>query len=125
MDTQEILTKHKLWLACHEDGERAILYGADLRGADIIWHGISNIPVVQCSECRITFCDIINNHHYMYRYCPFCGRTPREEICKIRQLKWKIFHVCITGWMRHAHQTYYSSLTKRGVLVSGTERDDK
>lgn len=27
--------------------------------------------------------------------------------------------------MRHAHQTHYSSLTKRGVLVSGTERDDK
>ena len=46
----------------------------------IIWHGTSNIPVVQCSECGITFCDIINNHHYMYRYCPHCGaRMDKEE----------------------------------------------
>ena len=53
-------------------------------------------------------------------------RVLGEEICKIRQFKWKIFHVCITGWTRHAHQTYYSSLTKkRGVSVGGTERDDQ
>lgn len=45
----------------------------------IIWHGISNIPVVQCSECEITFCDIINNHHYMYRYCPHCGARMDKE----------------------------------------------
>ena len=46
----------------------------------IIWHGTSNIPVVQCSECGITFCDIINNHHYMYRYCPHCSaRMDKEE----------------------------------------------
>ena len=48
--------------------------------APIIWHETSNIPVVQCSECGITFCDIINNHHYMYRYCPHCGaRMDKEE----------------------------------------------
>lgn len=33
----------------------------------------TNIPVVQCSECKVYFCDIINNHHYMYNYCPNCG----------------------------------------------------
>lgn len=46
----------------------------------IIWHGTSNIPVVQCSECGITFCDIINNHHYMYRYCPYCGAVMDAEV---------------------------------------------
>ena len=32
-----------------------------------------NIPVIQCSECKCYFCDIINNHYYMYHYCPNCG----------------------------------------------------
>lgn len=32
-----------------------------------------NAPIVACSECQITFCDLINNHHFMYRYCPYCG----------------------------------------------------
>ena len=36
-----------------------------------------NIPVVQCSKCEIYFCDIINNHHYMYHYCPNCGADMR------------------------------------------------
>lgn len=40
----------------------------------------TNIPVVQCSECGITFCDIINNHHYMYRYCPYCGAVMDAEV---------------------------------------------
>jgi len=30
-------------------------------------------PSVICSDCGITFYDIINNHNYMYRYCPNCG----------------------------------------------------
>ncbi len=33
----------------------------------------TNIPVVQCSKCECYFCDIINNHHFMYHYCPNCG----------------------------------------------------
>ena len=33
----------------------------------------TNIPVVECSACGIDFCDIINNHYFMYKYCPFCG----------------------------------------------------
>ena len=33
----------------------------------------TNIPVVKCSKCECYFCDIINNHHYMYHYCPNCG----------------------------------------------------
>lgn len=33
----------------------------------------TNIPVVECTKCGISFCDIINNHRYMYRYCPNCG----------------------------------------------------
>ena len=32
----------------------------------------TNVPVVQCSECECYFCDIINNHHFMYHYCPNC-----------------------------------------------------
>ena len=30
-------------------------------------------PIVECSECHITFCDLLNNHYSMYRYCPYCG----------------------------------------------------
>ncbi len=33
----------------------------------------TNIPVVECSECGITLCDIINNHGTMYQFCPRCG----------------------------------------------------
>ena len=52
---------------------------------DTVWHGRwidkpliksfkhTNIPVVECSECGIDFCDIINNHYFMYRFCPNCG----------------------------------------------------
>lgn len=32
-----------------------------------------NIPVVECSVCGLYFCDIINNHNFIYRYCPSCG----------------------------------------------------
>jgi NADH pyrophosphatase NudC (nudix superfamily) len=35
--------------------------------------GVSGIPVVKCSKCGIHLCDIINNHHVMYRFCPYCG----------------------------------------------------
>ena len=34
---------------------------------------VKRYPSVKCSECEIVFCDIINNHNYMYRYCPHCG----------------------------------------------------
>ncbi len=30
-------------------------------------------PVVQCSKCECYFCDIINNHRWLYHYCPNCG----------------------------------------------------
>ena len=33
----------------------------------------TNIPVVECSACGIDFCDIINNHYFMYKYCSNCG----------------------------------------------------
>ena len=33
----------------------------------------TNIPAVKCSVCGCYFCDIINNHHFMYHYCPNCG----------------------------------------------------
>ena len=33
----------------------------------------TNVPVVQCSVCKIFFCDLINNHRFMYKYCPYCG----------------------------------------------------
>lgn len=33
----------------------------------------SGFPTVKCSNCEIAFCDLINNHHFMYHYCPNCG----------------------------------------------------
>lgn len=39
----------------------------------------TNIPVVECSECGLTFCDIINNHTEIYRYCPYCGAKMDQE----------------------------------------------
>lgn len=39
----------------------------------------TNIPVVECSTCRLTFCDIINNHMELYRYCPYCGAKMDKE----------------------------------------------
>ena len=38
----------------------------------------TNIPVVECSACGIYFCDIINNHYFMYHYCPNCGAKMDE-----------------------------------------------
>ena len=38
----------------------------------------TNIPVVECSACGIYFCDIINNHYFMYHYCPNCGARMDE-----------------------------------------------
>lgn len=32
-----------------------------------------NAPVVKCSNCGLAFCDIINVHSEIYRYCPYCG----------------------------------------------------
>ena len=37
----------------------------------------TNIPVVECSACGIDFCDIINNHYFMYKFCPNCGADMR------------------------------------------------
>ena len=39
----------------------------------------TNIPVVQCSKCKCYFCDVINNHHWFYHYCPNCGADMRGE----------------------------------------------
>lgn len=43
----------------------------------------SHAPVVQCSNCGLYFCDIINVHDEIYRYCPYCGakmwRTTDEK----------------------------------------------
>ena len=33
----------------------------------------NGFPTVKCSACGITFCDIINVHRYMYKFCPHCG----------------------------------------------------
>ena len=40
----------------------------------------TNIPVVECSACGIDFCDIINNHYFMYNYCPNCGAKMDGEL---------------------------------------------
>ena len=43
----------------------------DVRGIPSV--NRKDVPVVKCSKCEICFCDLINNHHYMYHYCPNCG----------------------------------------------------
>ena len=48
-------------------------------GAFLKVSGLNNYPSVICSNCGITFCDIINNHDYMYRYCPNCGADMRGD----------------------------------------------
>ena len=35
-------------------------------------------PTVKCSKCEIAFCDLINNHHFMYHYCPNCGARMKD-----------------------------------------------
>ena len=35
-------------------------------------------PTVRCSICGIRFCDLINNHRFMYKYCPHCGAKMDE-----------------------------------------------
>lgn len=45
----------------------------------IRWVNKTNVPVVMCSECGIQFCDLINNHHFMYHYCPNCGADMRGD----------------------------------------------
>jgi hypothetical protein len=45
----------------------------------IRWVNKTNVPVVMCTECGIQFCDLINNHHYMYKYCPQCGAKMDKE----------------------------------------------
>lgn len=39
----------------------------------------TNVPVMECTECGITFCDIISNHQYLYHYCPNCGAKMNLE----------------------------------------------
>lgn len=36
-------------------------------------------PSVKCSNCGVIFCDLINNHRYMYHFCPNCGADMRGE----------------------------------------------
>lgn len=40
---------------------------------------LANAPIVECSECNIAFCDIINNHYFIYWYCPYCGAKMKGE----------------------------------------------
>jgi hypothetical protein len=47
----------------------------DVRGIPSV--NRKDVPVVKCSKCEIYFCDLINNHHYMYHYCPNCGAKMR------------------------------------------------
>ena len=50
-----------------------VKHGKWREGAFLKVGGLMKYPSVICSNCGITFCDIINNHDYMYRYCPNCG----------------------------------------------------
>lgn len=50
-----------------------VVHGRWIERREIPSYSNKNIPVVECSKCRIIFCDIINNHNFMYHYCPYCG----------------------------------------------------
>lgn len=56
-----------------ENEKRLIEHGEWIEGREIKSFRHTNIPVVECSLCRCFFCDIINNHIFMYHYCPNCG----------------------------------------------------
>ena len=30
-------------------------------------------PSVKCSVCEMVCCDLVNNHHFAYHFCPNCG----------------------------------------------------
>lgn len=51
----------------------SVKHGKWIDTTKIRWVNETNVPVVMCTECGIRFCDLINNHHYMYHYCPNCG----------------------------------------------------
>ena len=38
----------------------------------------NGFPTVKCSNCEIAFCDLTNNHHFMYHYCPNCGAHMKD-----------------------------------------------
>lgn len=40
----------------------------------------NGFPSVKCSVCEIIFCDLINNHRFMYHYCPYCGARMDLEV---------------------------------------------
>ena len=50
-----------------------VVHGRWIEVRGILSVNRKDVPVVKCSKCEIYFCDIINNHHYMYHYCPNCG----------------------------------------------------
>lgn len=35
--------------------------------------GKTNIPVIECSNCGICFCDLLCSYKDIYNYCPNCG----------------------------------------------------
>ena len=39
---------------------------------------VKRIPSVECSNCGMPFCDLINNHREMFRFCPYCGAKMNE-----------------------------------------------
>lgn len=34
----------------------------------------TNVPVVHCNYCGISFIGVANSKGYMYKYCPVCGK---------------------------------------------------
>lgn len=45
-----------------------------------IRHRGKRYPAVRCSNCEMYFCDIVNNHSVMYKYCPYCGKRIERMI---------------------------------------------
>ncbi len=41
---------------------------------------VENVPVVRCPKCCLDFCDLINDHDFIYRYCPFCGQPMKFNL---------------------------------------------
>ena len=77
-DDAEIVGKHYARIKMHINGAPTVdavevVHGRWEDAHEIKSFRHTNIPVVKCSKCECYFCDIINNHHYMYHYCPNCG----------------------------------------------------
>ena len=66
-------TNFMMWLHHRPEDAVEVVHGKWIDSYIVkrLQHG--TYPTVKCSNCGCYFCDVINNHHFMYHYCPNCG----------------------------------------------------